>query len=242
MQTFSTKREVKDLLKAGYEHYSREEERLLLDSFLLKGDLPDLTDFPPNQFILAQQPLRSAKNLFICLVAVICRYVADHGADDRRCFALSDTYINKIEEQSDVNRVYGLVLDLLMDYRDLIQEGREKMYSQPIQRAIRLIDAHLYEPCSLTLIAGELKLHPTYLSKLFKDEVGKNITLYIREQKMEEAKNLIANTNHSFSEIAEMLGYSSLSYFSKVFQQTTQTSPRHFVLASSKKFEQSPGK
>ena len=138
MQTFSTRREVKDLLMAGYQHYSREEERQLLDAFLLKGEIPDLSGFSSDQFFLAQQPLRSAKNLIICLVAVICRYAADHGANDRRCYALSDTYINKIEEQVNVNQVYGLIMDLLLDYRRLIQEGREKVYSRPIQRAIRL--------------------------------------------------------------------------------------------------------
>lgn len=233
MRTSPARREVKNLLVSGYEHYSRAYERQLLDAFL-KGDLPDLKAFPPDQFVLAAYPLRSAKNLIICLVAIICRYAADNGADDRRCYALSDTYINKIEEQNEVSQVYGLVIDLLMDYRDLIQEGVQETYSLPIQRAIRLIDAHLYEPCSLTVIAREVRLHPTYLSRLFKDEVGENITRYIHSQKMEEAKNLIANTDHSISEIAEMLGYSSLAYFSKVFRTTTQTSPRNFVLNGSK--------
>jgi len=233
MRTSQARREVKELLVAGYEHYSREYERQLLDSFLLKGDIPDLTGFHSEQFVLAPQPLRSAKNLIICLVAVICRYAADHGADDRRCYALSDTYINKIEEQNEISQIYALVMDLLMDYHELIQVGLQRTYSLPIQRAVRLIEAQLYKPCSLARLAREIKLHPTYLSRLFKKEVGKNITLFIRERKMEEAKNLMANTDHTLSEIAEMLGYSSLFYFSRVFRQTTQSSPRDFVRAGS---------
>ena len=242
MRTYSTRREVKDLLMAGYEHYSREEERLLLDAFLLKEEIPDLNGFPADRFFLAQQPLRSAKNLIICLVAIVCRYAADHGANDRRCYALSDTYINKIEDQENVEQVYGLVLELLLDYRHLIQESREEVYSRPIQQAIRLIDTHLYEPCSLSLIAQKLKLHPAYLSKLFKEEVGKNITGFIHERKMEEAQNLMLNTQHSLSEIAEMLGYSSLSYFSKVFQKTKQVSPSQFVLKSSGLIREAPAR
>jgi AraC-like DNA-binding protein len=235
MRTSPARREVKELLVSGYEHYSREYERQLLDAFLLKGGLPDLQDFPSEQFILAPQPLRSAKNLIICLVAVICRYAADHGADDRRCYALSDTYINKIEEQNEISQVYALVMDLLMDYHELIQVGLQKTYSLPIQRAVRLIDAHLYKPCSLAIIASQLKLHPTYLSRLFKKEVGKNITVFIRDRKMAEAKNLMATTGHSVSEIAEMLGYSSLFYFSRVFHQSTHTCPRDFILAGTDK-------
>jgi YesN/AraC family two-component response regulator len=235
MRTSQAKREVKDLLVAGYEHYSREYERQLMDAFLLKGDLPDFKNFSFDQFVLAQQPLRSAKNLIICLVAVICRYAADNGANDRRCYALSDTYINKIEEQNEVSQVYGLVTELLKDYHDLIREGRDKNYSLPVQRAIRQIDTLIYEPCSLAILAREIKLHPTYLSKLFKKEVGENISCFIRNRKMEEAKNLIANSGHSLSEIAEMLGYSSLSYFSKVFHQSAHSSPRNFARAGSNK-------
>ena len=233
MRTSPAKREVKNLLVSGYEHYSREYERQLLDSFVLKGDLPDLKNFSPDQFVLAPQPLRSAKNLIICLIAVVCRYAADNGANDRRCYALSDTYINKIEEQSDANRIYALVTDMLMDYHELVQEGAQKAYSLPVQRAIRLIDARLYKACFLSMIATEIKLHPTYLSRLFKKEVGKNITTFIRDRKMEEAKSLIANSDHSVSEIAEMLGYRSLSYFSKVFRQAVQTNPRDFTLSGS---------
>ena len=50
---------------------------------------------------------------------------------------------------------------------------------------------------------------------------------------MEEAQNLMLNTHHSLSEIAEMLGYSSLSYFSKVFQKTKQIRPSQFYTSRS---------
>lgn len=228
------KHALKNLLRTGYAHYSRQEERLLLESFLLGGELPDLATISLDQFSLAAQPLRSVKNLGICLVAVICRFAADNGADDRRCYAVSDTYINIIEEQDQVSEVYALVRNIFMDYRALIREGRVVPYSRPVQRAIRLIDAQLYQPCSLASIAKEIQVHPSYLSSLFKKEVGINITQFIRDRKIDEAKKLMANTNHSISAIAEMLGYNSLSYFSKVFQQTTQICPRNFVLVGFK--------
>jgi AraC-like DNA-binding protein len=59
---------------------------------------------------------------------------------------------------------------------------------------------------------------------------------------MEEAKNLMTNSEHSLSEIAEMLGYSSIFYFSRVFHQTTQTSPRDFICAGSNQYERAHSK
>lgn len=235
MPALQAKREMHNVLISGYDHYSREDERHLLGK-LLKGDLEVLEAYASTQFVLASQPLRSTKNSLICLVAVVCRYAADIGADDKRCFVLSDYYINEIEKIEGPDQVRTLVTDMLTNYRDLVQQGMIKTYSLPIQRTIRYLYEHLYEGCNLETIAGALKLHPTYLSRLFKVEVGMNLTTYVRRQKMEEAKKLLLNTDYSISEIAEMLGYNSLSYFSKVFTAFFNANPRKFA-ASDFEFE-----
>jgi YesN/AraC family two-component response regulator len=230
MPTLQAKREMKNILISGYEHYSREEERNLIGK-LLKGDLKILEAYSSTQFVLASQPLRSIKNSIICLVAVTCRYAADIGADDKRCFVMSDYYINEVEKMEEVEQAHLLIADMLTNYHDLVQEGLSKTYTLPIQRVIRYIYKHLYEPCRLETLAQEVKLHPVYLSSLFKTEVGMNLTRYVREQKMEEARKLLFNTEFSISEIAEMLGYNSLSYFSKVFSAHFKSSPRKFALS-----------
>lgn len=222
------KGEVNELLISGYEHYSREYERHLLD-MVLKGDFSALEKFSPDQFVLASQPLRSAKNLIICLVAVACRYAADLGANDQQCYAMSDYFINKIEEQTEIKQLYEQVTEIISSYHELVEEGWQSAYTLPIQRTIRYIYTHLYETCSLAKIAKVMKLHPTYLSCLFKTEVGINITSYIREKKMDEAKKLLLNTEYSVSQIAEMLGFNSLSYFTKTFNLTYHSSPRKFA-------------
>lgn len=223
-------RAMNNILFSGYEHYSRKEEREAIDH-LLKGDLSGLESLDPGQFVLASQPLRSTKNNLICLAAVTCRYAADIGADDKRCYVLSDYYINEIEKIDDAGQFAALVKEMLADYRDLVQEGQEKAYSLPVLRAIRYINNHLYETCRVEQIAAVVKLHPTYLSYLFKQEVGTNLTNYVREKKMAEARNLLLNSDRSISEIAESLGYSSLSYFSRVFRTTYTESPRKFSVS-----------
>lgn len=229
MPKLQAKREMKNTLISGYEHYSREDERNLIGR-LLKGDLQILESYSSTQFVLAPQPLRSTKNSLICLVAVTCRYAADIGADDRRCFVLSDYYINEIEKLEDSDQARALVKDLLTNYHDLVQQGMSRTYSLPIQRVIRYVYNHLYEPCRLETIAADVKLHPTYLSCLFKTEVGMNLTHYVRIQKMEEARKLLLNTHYTVSQIAEMLGYNSLSYFSKVVSAYFNVSPRKLAL------------
>lgn len=228
---------IKKMFMSGYGHYSRAQEHEIIMS-LLQGNQPQLSDSDLGdvefahkaitQFPLAEQPLRALKNSLICAVAVMCRYAADLGADDEKCYALSDYYINEIEARADMNNWGKIMEEICKHYIELVRAGRERKYSLPVNRAIRYIDQHIYGTCKLKDIAKELKLHSNYLSSLFKDETGISVTQYIRNKKIEEAKYLLRNGEFSISEIAEMLGFNSLSYFSKVFQQGVGCSPREY--------------
>ncbi len=244
---------IKKMLRADYGHYSRAEEHKLILDFLrgvvpggvvpdgvnsLSGrEYPSAETFgqvlmPPGRsidhFSLAMQPLRSIKNNMICAVAVMCRYAADLGADDERCYALSDYYINEIETQVNIHNWEQTILEIARHYSELVKNGEQERYTLPVRRAIRYIRQHLYEACSLCQVAAAVKLHPNYLSTLFKAETGVPVSDYIRQIKIREAVNLLREGNYSVSEVSEMLGYHSLSYFSKVFHRVCGCGPRAF--------------
>lgn len=219
---------MKQMLMSSYGHYSRSYEHKVITAFL-QGNNPQLLDSTTTEFPLASQPLRSVKNSMICMVAVICRYAADLGADDERCYSLSDYYINEIENKIDINNWHDFLIEILRHYSELVHTGREETYTLPIRRAIRYIHQHLYEPCSLRDVATAIKLNPSYLSALFKSEIGMPLTHYVRDKKIEEAKSMLQYDGYSISEVADMLGFSSVSYFSKVFRSLNSCSPQEFI-------------
>src|SRR4051812_32830338 len=109
---------IKQILMSGYGHYSRAEEHKILNAFLQGGEL-QLTENTVMDFPLASQPLRSIKNSIICAVAIMCRYAADLGADDERCYALSDYYINEVENKVDVNNWLTMFAEISHHYIEL---------------------------------------------------------------------------------------------------------------------------
>jgi AraC-like DNA-binding protein len=227
----AAEREVKKMKTAGYRHLSREFEQYAVD-LILKNDLrflDELTVEMINTYPLAADPLRSLKNNVICVVTVLCRAVIDVGAEPEKCFALSDYYINALEEKADAREVRELTVELVRHYAALVQEEAIRSFSLPVTRAIRYVRGHLFEPCSVKQLAFTLRLHPNYLSRLFKAETGTSLTAYIKARKMGEAKRLLLNGGHRVTEIAEMLGYGSLSYFSKDFRKYYGSSPTRFV-------------
>lgn len=68
----------------------------------------------------------------------------------------------------------------------------------------------------------------SYLSNLFSEVEGQTIEHYFIQLKIEKAKELLVYDEVSVSEIAYLLGYSSVSHLSRQFRQITGFTPSHF--------------
>ena len=92
----------------------------------------------------------------------------------------------------------------------------------------RYIDLHFKEPLTLELLAEEGHMNKYYLSHTFKREYGVSPINYMISRRTEESKYLLAETDLSLSQIAQLLGFSSLSYFSQVFRKTQGLTPMEY--------------
>lgn len=68
----------------------------------------------------------------------------------------------------------------------------------------------------------------SYLSRLFKKEVGVSISTYIRDLKIESAKELLKYGEMSMIEIANHLSFSSQSHFIQQFRDATGVTPKKY--------------
>ena len=92
----------------------------------------------------------------------------------------------------------------------------------------RYIDNHFKEPLTLDYLAEEAHINKYYLSHAFKREYGVSPINYMNYRRIEESKYLLAETDLSLSQISQLLGFSSLSYFSQVFRKTQEISPMEY--------------
>jgi AraC-like DNA-binding protein len=77
-------------------------------------------------------------------------------------------------------------------------------------------------------LADAVNLSPGYLGDLLKKETGLNAQEHIHQYVIEEAKNILLNSNQSVSEIAFHLGFEYPQYFSRLFKQKTGKTPLEF--------------
>lgn len=131
----------------------------------------------------------------------------------------------------DVCQAYMEILIIrLMRNTSLAVPSEPQLISGNLQCAAvrRYIDLHFKEPLSLDQLAEETHMNKYYLSHAFKKEYGISPINYMITRRLEESKYLLAETDLSMSQIAQLLGFSSLSYFSQVFRRTQSATPMEF--------------
>jgi len=94
-------------------------------------------------------------------------------------------------------------------------------------KILNLIDEHLEKDITLDLLADKLQIRPNTASRLFRQVIGTGYTEYIKNRKLERAKELIAQ-GLNIKDTAEKLGYSSAQYFIKVFKENYGITPYQY--------------
>lgn len=97
--------------------------------------------------------------------------------------------------------------------------------NQPCAAVKRYIDLHFKESLSLEQLANKAHMNKYHLAHTFKEEYGVSPINYMITRRIVESKYLLAETDLSLTKIAQLLGFSSPSYFSQAFRRTQGVSP-----------------
>lgn len=125
------------------------------------------------------------------------------------------------------------VVSWLAHFRDSLcdhfTEHRKEVRKPIVSQVRSYIKEHVTEHLSLNEVAAVFSISPNYLSQLFKkyNDVGYND--YVTQCKIDEAKKLLGNGEYKVYEVAEILGFESAFYFSKVFKKVTGIPPTEYM-------------
>lgn len=111
----------------------------------------------------------------------------------------------------------------------LSSAAKEKSSHLLTKNVMEYMERHLDESLTLEQISEALHIAKTRLKDEFKKETGNTIMDTFAKIKIEKAKVLIREDNSNMTEIARLLGYSSIHYFSKAFKRATGASPSEYA-------------
>ncbi len=182
---------------------------------------------------LSTNSLRQAQYLGVVFISLACRACIQGGMLEMDAYNMSDRFIQRIDELSNANDAYDYIIKSM---REITLEMRDfqtrRNYSQPIRACLEFIYKNLHSKITLDQLARVALLSEQHLSSLFKKEVGKNITPYILEQKINVAKDMLIQSSYSSKDIAHYLAFSSQSHFIACFKRYCGTTPRRYQKGS----------
>lgn len=114
--------------------------------------------------------------------------------------------------------------------QSLLNWMEEKKYveTRPIKVAKQYISDNYYKALTLDIVSKEIGFNATYFSSMFKKETKMNFLDYLKKIRVENAKNLLLNTDQTVEDISYAVGYSDIKYFSRLFKKLTGLTPTEF--------------
>ncbi|MCI9361893.1 MAG: AraC family transcriptional regulator [Hungatella sp.] len=124
----------------------------------------------------------------------------------------------------------GLLRFYYCMYRDNLTVRRQKDSGEMDMRLkiSRYIEKHCNEPISLKSMGKEFHMSPKYFSTYFQKHFARNFSDYVMAVRVEKAKRLLSETDGDMELVAQQSGFSSSSYFIRVFRQVLGMTPGQY--------------
>lgn len=135
-------------------------------------------------------------------------------------------YNEKIQKSETLDEVIDNFDKFVSELTD--KSMKKEILSKEVAEALKFIQIHYGQDISLPQVAGHVKLSANYLGNLFKKELKINFIEYLNELRIGKAKELLVGTYLKSYEVAERVGFTEHTYFSKVFKKIVGSSPNEF--------------
>ncbi len=212
-------------------------ETFVLDSY-------DLLIYGPGQF--HDQVIQSSEPCSYLTIIFSLSCIAPEVLLNRIFHISKEHYaiLQKFVQQTTSNHPYSK--DLMINYLQeliihLLQYDIESVELKPstpfhqhfenelLEEILTYINNHIYEPLPIDEICYQFSISRSSLQKLFKDYLKMSPKLYINEVKLAKSLVLIKKAEYTISEIANMLGFNSIHYFSRKFSQRYELTPSEYA-------------
>lgn len=217
---------IKDVVPYVVPHksYIEIEARLLQSAKFGKGEC--LEHFGQILELLKPMNLYDAKNKLLELIIMMCHEVRTQCENESNNldYMQFSKEISKLDWEELKAWGYAKVEYIAKSVRT--SRGARK--SVVIEEALEYVNENFNEDLTLERIAKQVGVTPQHFSKIFKEETDATYIGWLRDMRMEKAKEYILEGNRNIKEICFAVGYHDPNYFSRTFKKTVGKSPTEF--------------
>jgi YesN/AraC family two-component response regulator len=177
----------------------------------------DLLNNLNNYIQKREMSYESYKEIIETIVFLFERTLKEIGFTEKTILKKSiREIINENYYVNDVFQAFKDIMRIIVEYQKDLNSHKGREY---INKAKEFIAENLDKDISLNMIAEELNLSSSYISKLFKDITNVKFLSYVTRLRMEKAKELLTEGGMLVHTVAGKVGFHNYSYFSKMFKK-----------------------
>lgn len=180
---------------------------------------------------MSDNPSRKIHYWAVSTIAVAIHYAILGGLDESEAYQLSDKYIQEIDAFQTMEDCIDYLCKKAIELVKKVKENLiPQCYSPLINKCIHLIHVNLHSRLKIEDIAKTLHISRDYLSQAFKKNTGISIHQYIINQKLDEAKHMLA-LGMSINATSYTLCFCNESHFIQLFKKKYKMTPNEYIVS-----------
>ena len=184
-----------------------------------KGSLEILKDLMGQISLIEAGDLSSIKTKILSICTILSRLATERTSlsqEQAESYYYDMNVLNKAVSFQELSILTSTLVD---NIAQAIATSSYSGNSQIIRLAIQNVNESYKNKISLKTVANHLHTNPSYLSMLFKQEMGITFTDYLNQIRINRSCELLTNTSLNLIDVSLQAGYDDQSYFSKVFKK-----------------------
>lgn len=177
---------------------------------------------------LSNDSVMQYRYLAVSTITLATRYAIQGGLNEKEAYDFSDRVIMSVDGMNSRIKILNLLAKEIYNLTNMVNKSKLKPSQSPhIRKCICYINENMNEKLTVFKLSEICNISPDYLSQIFKEEMGENLSAYITRRKLETAKDMIVQ-GKSNQEICEALGFSSVSHFITAFKRNYHMTPTEY--------------
>lgn len=127
-----------------------------------------------------------------------------------------------------IEQLKNWIINMLTGMNDLMIKENMPEKNDVVEAAKKYMSRNLNKNITLNDISEQFFINPYYFSQLFKKRTGENYLNYLTGLRIKRAQKLLKETDLKVYEICEMVGYSNMNHFNKIFEKAVGMKPREY--------------
>jgi AraC-like DNA-binding protein len=174
--------------------------------------------------IKAAQDLDEARGQALTFIAVVTAGMLESGGS-RELHRIQLTAARRLETLNTLEEVAHAALEISEQIAEPLFSTPESPTAQLVDRALAIVERNFAKNLTDSMVAEQLGLSTSHFRFLFRQATGNPFHKYLIAVRLEKARQMLSHQDLPVSHVANAVGFTGLSHFSRAFAQRFSMSP-----------------